>query len=87
MRAPTRLAMAFAAVASLSTACVGEPSVAPSLKVGEPTSSAATSPRGSAAAPEVPEILMFEAPLLSGGRFDGTSLAGKDVAFWFWAPW
>jgi hypothetical protein len=48
--------------------------------------SAATSP---AATPSstVPAVLDFSAPLLSGGSFDGSSLRGKDVAFWFWAPW
>ena len=34
-----------------------------------------------------PEVLDFEAPLLEGGTFRGEDLAGKDVAFWFWAPW
>lgn len=33
------------------------------------------------------EVLAFEAPLLDGGTFRGDDLAGKDVAFWFWAPW
>jgi hypothetical protein len=35
----------------------------------------------------VAEVLDFEAPLLGGGTLDGESLAGRDVAFWFWAPW
>jgi hypothetical protein len=34
-----------------------------------------------------PSVLDFDAPLLDGGTFHGASLAGKDVAFWFWAPW
>lgn len=29
----------------------------------------------------------FEAPLVEGGTYDGTQLAGRDVAIWFWAPW
>ena len=37
--------------------------------------------------PDVPDVLAFEAPLLGGGTFVGSQLAGKDVAFWFWAPW
>jgi hypothetical protein len=37
--------------------------------------------------PPVVELLDFEAPLLGGGTFRGADLAGKDVAFWFWAPW
>ena len=38
-------------------------------------------------APVVAEVLDFEAPLLDGGTLRGESLAGRDVAFWFWAPW
>ena len=35
----------------------------------------------------VPQVLDFEAPVLGGGSLRGESLAGRDVAFWFWAPW
>jgi hypothetical protein len=35
----------------------------------------------------LPEVLEFEAPLLGGATLAGSELAGKDVAFWFWAPW
>ena len=35
----------------------------------------------------VPELLRFEYPLLDGGTLRGADLVGKDVAFWFWAPW
>ena len=51
------------------------------LVVGSCARNEPTSP-GSA-----PEVLAFEAPLLDGGTFRGEDLAGKDVAFWFWAPW
>ena len=33
-----------------------------------------------------PEVLRFSAPLVGGGTFDGASVAGTPVAFWFWAP-
>jgi hypothetical protein len=33
-----------------------------------------------------PTILEFTAPLVGGGQFDGASLAGTPVLFWFWAP-
>ena len=67
----------LAAVLLLVSACA-QASTAP----GQPTAtSAATS------GPAVPAILDFEAPLLDGGTFRGADLAGKDVAFWFWAPW
>ncbi len=43
-------------------------------KVAEPTA-------------DVPEILDFEATLVSGADFDARELAGSDTVFWFWAPW
>ena len=36
---------------------------------------------------DVPEILDFEATLVSGADFDARGLAGNDTVFWFWAPW
>lgn len=38
-------------------------------------------------ADDIPQVLNFEAPLLGGGSLRGETLAGRDVAFWFWAPW
>jgi thiol-disulfide isomerase/thioredoxin len=35
----------------------------------------------------VPAALRFAATTLSGKKFEGASLAGKPVVFWFWAPW
>jgi opacity protein-like surface antigen len=26
-------------------------------------------------------------PAVGGGQIDGTELAGRDLALWFWAPW
>jgi hypothetical protein len=37
--------------------------------------------------PEPAPILGFSAPLLAGGQLEGSSLEGRDVALWFWAPW
>jgi hypothetical protein len=34
----------------------------------------------------VPASLQFSAPLVGGGTFDGASVAGAPVVFWFWAP-
>jgi len=31
-------------------------------------------------------LLDFSAPLVGGGTFEGTSVQGRPVAFWFWAP-
>jgi hypothetical protein len=66
-------------LASVGTACAGNN---PDIRAGATD----TSPRPPSSS-TVPEVLEFEAPLLDGGTFDGRSLAGKDVAFWFWAPW
>jgi hypothetical protein len=33
-----------------------------------------------------PDVLRFTAPIVGGGELDGSSLAGRPVAFWFWAP-
>ena len=33
-----------------------------------------------------PEVLRFSAPIVGGGELDGSTLAGRPVAFWFWAP-
>ena len=33
------------------------------------------------------EVLRFSAPRLGGGTVEGEDFAGRDVAFWFWAPW
>jgi len=35
---------------------------------------------------EIPVELEFTATLVGGEPFDGTSVAGQDVLFWFWAP-
>lgn len=49
--------------------------------VGTPSSGAGDAPA------TVAEELDFRAALLDGGELDATTLAGTDVAFWFWAPW
>jgi len=35
----------------------------------------------------VPEALKFAAPLIGGGDIELTTLAGRPVLLWFWAPW
>jgi hypothetical protein len=55
--------------------------------VVEPGSAPSASSQQGSGAPQASELLDFRAPLLDGGTLDGTTLAGKDVAFWFWAPW
>jgi thiol-disulfide isomerase/thioredoxin len=35
----------------------------------------------------VPDSLKFTGTTLSGASFDASSLAGRPVILWFWAPW
>ena len=53
------------------------------------TACSSTAGSGSSAKPggDAADVLDFSAPRLGGGTIDGASLAGEDVAFWFWAPW
>jgi hypothetical protein len=50
---------------------------------GDDTPSADGSP---AAAPTGQAPLSFSGELLGGGQLEGSSLAGKAVMLWFWAP-
>jgi hypothetical protein len=69
----TRWIAAAAVLCLLAAACASDPTPAPG---------GTAEPRGGS-----PDILDFEYPLLGGGTIRGADLAGKDVAFWFWAPW
>jgi len=31
--------------------------------------------------------LDFSLPDVNGGQIEGSSLQGRDLALWFWAPW
>ena len=57
----------------------------------EPTTGPAPSREGStepeSPAQQVPDALKFKARTVDGGSLDMTTLAGKDVVLWFWAPW
>ena len=82
----------------LLVACGGAstPEAAPA---SEPAASSTATPAASspAAAVEatsdgaadvaVPAALQFTAPLLGGGDIELTTLAGRPVLLWFWAPW
>jgi hypothetical protein len=92
MRFQARTAVALAALALVAAACGGEPA-ATTDAVGSATapsgdgSTQAQTQTGTPTSAAIPEILEFEAPLLGGGTLRGVDYAGKDVAFWFWAPW
>jgi hypothetical protein len=90
----TRLIAAVIALTLAAAACAEAGTSSLADDPTSPASSPSASPNGpkptkTTASPgvEVPELLDFEAQLLGGGTFRGADLAGKDVAFWFWAPW
>lgn len=81
---------AFVAGAALSlAACSGGATSQqdPSVRVAMPNTSTSTTPTSAAAPSTMPEALAFQATTVDGAAFDGASLAGKPVVFWFWAPW
>ncbi len=76
------------AVALLSTACSsGTPSATPDTGSAATGSAAQSSDENETpTAYEGPFELEFTATLIGGDPFDGTSVAGRDVLLWFWAP-
>lgn len=89
-----RAVLAAALAGTSVSACGADPgqpegsSTSATATSGIPSSSSGKPPTRSAEpTPAVPEVLAFEAPLLAGGTLRGETLAGQDVAFWFWAPW
>ena len=78
--APTATAVTATAVPA-EPAVPTEPTVPaePSVPT-EPTAGVGT------ATVAVPELLDFAAPLVGGGEFSGSDVAGTPIAFWFWAP-
>lgn len=68
-----------ATLATATTAATGSTDPATTDPTGTP-------PATDQGAVEAPEALQFTAPLVGGGTFDGAAVAGKPVAFWFWAP-
>ncbi|WP_146607443.1 redoxin domain-containing protein [Spongiactinospora gelatinilytica] len=84
-----RVTATIVAAGVLAAACgasdeMGRSDAPASATVGR--ASPAPAPTHSGRTP-VPETLRFTATTLGGQRFDGASLAGKAVVFWFWAPW
>ncbi len=71
---------------SLVTACASTPP-RPAPPAAPPSLAAPASASAAPSAPAVPESLRFTATTLDGAAFDGSSLAGRPVVFWFWAPW
>ena len=79
-----------AAPASVGAAAPATAPPAQTAASSSPASASATTaaPASASAAGsvKVSKVLTFSAPKLGGGTLEGASLAGKPVAFWFWAP-
>ena len=58
---------------------------APASSSAAPTVPAAGSP--TAAPAPIPDTLRFTGTTLDGSPLDATTLAGRPVVLWFWAPW
>lgn len=52
-----------------------------------PTATAKPLPSGAVTEPPVPAVLEFTGRTVDGASFRGSSVAGKPVVLWFWAPW
>ena len=72
--------------ALLVSACSSEPSE-PRLADASTPAPVATTPTVDRSIPAASAVLRFTAPRLGGGTIEGEDFAGRDVAFWFWAPW
>ena len=93
-RSPRRLAIArFGASIALVFVAVAcstgndPPSVPSQTSMAPRSTPTPVEPSDGDPGEQVPEVLRFTAPRLSGGAIDGEDLSGRDVAFWFWAPW
>ena len=66
-----------------------EPEAVTSTTAPEASASSTVAPDGgSAVVPaDAPEALQFSSPLVGGGDIELTTLAGRPVLLWFWAPW
>lgn len=77
----TDAALSTAAPATAAPGTAAPATAAPGTAAPDTAAAATTAP-----AATVPASLQFSAPLVGGGTFDGASVAGAPVVFWFWAP-
>lgn len=88
--------MAVAATVALS-ACgadeeLADPVAGPTTSVSPSPSPTATGtvkppPTGAVTEAPVPAVLEFSGRTVDGATFRGSSVAGRPVVLWFWAPW
>ncbi len=69
-----------------------EASSSPTVPAATPKSTPKSTPKptpaeGGEARPVVPAVLEFTGRTVDGASFRGSSVAGKPVVLWFWAPW
>ncbi len=86
-RPSSRVAPIIAIVVLLASCAApdgGDPAAQPSPT---PDGSTATAPSQTPPADTTDTLFHGEAPTLDGGTIDLATLAGRDVAAWFWAPW
>ncbi len=80
---PTRrmplLAVAASAAASMLLAACGTATV--------PSGGSATAPPSTTSGAAVSSALSFRGTTVRGAAFDGSTLRGRPVVLWFWAPW
>ena len=91
MRTVIRRVAAVLAVGLVLAACGSDTSDDSATDTVTDTTAApaATTPEasGGVVPDDVPAILQFSAPLIGGGDIELTTLAGRPVLLWFWAPW
>jgi thiol-disulfide isomerase/thioredoxin len=80
--APTTTSAPEAAPDAPSESVAASPTAAPSA-----TNSSAPARTPERTTAEVPATLRFTGITVEGNRFEGSSVAGKPVLLWFWAPW
>ena len=80
---PVRALFGLLCVAAFAGAC-SSGSIEPPAADGP---DATTPPAADRSTPAATGVLAFSAPQLGGGTIEGADFSGRDVAFWFWAPW
>ena len=59
----------------------------PTADVDQDRPAPSDAPTTTGAVLQAPEALRFSAPLVGGDDIELTTLAGRPVLLWFWAPW
>ena len=84
---PVSALLGLLCVAMLAGACSSETIEPLATDDATPPVAGGTTLPSPRSTPAAAEVLRFTAPRLGGGTIEGADYAGRDVAFWFWAPW